>query len=430
MRENTYAPRYHIYAGRGWINDPNGLIYAGRRYHAFYQFYPDAPEWGPMHWGHVSSADLAHWTREPVALRPDQPYEQGCFSGSAVDDGGILTLIYTAHDERRAHKESQCIARSLDGGHTFVKSEHNPVIAASPDGFGADFRDPKVFRQGDEWRMVVGCTRDGRGCALLYGSRDLIAWRYLGVLAESDGALGSMWECPNYCRVDGQDLLILSPMEMPGHKNIALFGTYQADKMALDRVQELDWGEDFYAAQVFSAGGRMMLMAWMDMWGKPYPRQSEGWAGALTIPRVLSVQNGVLLQQPAPELQLLRERELLNGGAIDSLTGDCLELRVRAKGAFAFTVSDPDGALLTLSSENGRARLVLPSGRVAESPIPDSDETELVAYVDCSSIECFVNGIAFSQRIYPRNHSLRYHFEGECASAAAWALADAFASED
>ena len=239
-----------------------------------------------------------------------------------------------------------------------------------------------------------------------------------------------MWECPNYCRVDGQDLLILSPMEMPGHKNIALFGTYQTDKMALGRAQELDWGEDFYAAQVFSAGGRVILMAWMDMWGKPYPSQSEGWAGALTIPRVLSVQNGVLLQQPAPELQLLRERELLNGGAIDSLTGDCLELRVRANGAFAFTVSDPDGALLTLSSENGRARLVLPSGRVTESPIPDADETELIAYVDCSSIECFVNGIAFSQRIYPRDHSLRYHFEGECASAAAWALANAFASEE
>lgn len=70
MSEHTYAPRYHIYAGSGWINDPNGLIYIGGKFHAFYQFYPDAPEWGPMHWGHVSSDDLAHWTREPVALKP------------------------------------------------------------------------------------------------------------------------------------------------------------------------------------------------------------------------------------------------------------------------------------------------------------------------------------------------------------------------
>lgn len=430
MRENTYAPRYHIYAGRGWINDPNGLIRIGGRYHAFYQFYPDAPEWGPMHWGHVSSADLAHWTREPIALCPDQPYEQGCFSGSAVDDGGVLTLIYTAHDERRAHKESQCVARSFDGGHTFVKSEHNPVIAAPPDGFGADFRDPKVFRQGDEWRMLVGCTKNGRGCALLYASRDLIAWRYLGIFAESDGSLGSMWECPNYGRVNGQDLLILSPMEMPGHKNIALFGACQGDKMALHHAQEIDLGEDFYAAQTFTDGERTILIAWMDMWGKPYPSQGEGWAGALTIPRVLSVQNGLLLQQPAPELQLLRQQELLGGAPIDTLAGDCLELRVRARGAFTLTLSDPDGALATLSAENGRARLILRSGRMLESPIPDSSETELIAYIDRSSIECFLNGIAFSQRIYPRDHILRYHFEGECVAASAWSLADAFESED
>ena len=425
MSEHTYAPRYHIYAGSGWINDPNGLIYIGGKYHAFYQFYPDAPEWGPMHWGHVSSDDLAHWTREPVALKPDQDYEQGCFSGSAADDHGVLTLVYTAHDERRANKESQCIARSFDGGHTFVKSESNPVIAASPEGFGADFRDPKVWKQGGEWRMVVGCTRNGRGCALLYGSADLVSWQYLGVLAESDGTLGSMWECPNYCRVDGQDLLILSPMEMAGHKNIALFGSYENDKMTLGSFQELDLGEDFYAAQVFSDGDRMILMAWMDMWGKPYPSQCEGWAGALTIPRVLRVQNGVLLQEPAPELKLLREKKM--DGAIGKLTGDCLELRVRARGAFTFAVSDASGALITLSAENGRAKLVLPSGRISESPIPSGDETELIVYVDRSSIECFVNGIAFTQRIYPRDHALKYDFEGEIVFSEAWSLADAFA---
>ncbi len=426
MQNKQYAPRYHVYASQGWINDPNGLVRFQGKYHVFYQHYPYATQWGPMHWGHVSGTDLVHWTREEIALKPDQPYEQGCFSGSAVDDCGALTLIYTAHDDRRENKESQCIARSTDGGHTFVKDAHNPVIPASPEGFGTDFRDPKVFEKNGEWRMVVGCTHNGRGCVLLYASRDLVSWEYLGVFAESDGTLGSMWECPNYCFVDNQDVLILSPMEMAGHRNIALFGKYENDKMRLSGFQDIDYGEDFYAAQVFTDGDRTILMAWMNMWDKYYPSVSEGWAGLLTIPRVLHVQNGMLLQEPVPELALLREKELLNGTSIDSLEGNCLELRIRSEGAFTFTISDCDAVQMTLQVENNRASFTLPSGFASEAEIPASEETELIVYVDRSSAECFVNGISFSVRICPRDYNFSFAFNGNILSANAWSLADAY----
>ncbi|MCL6586607.1 MAG: glycoside hydrolase family 32 protein, partial [Anoxybacillus sp.] len=68
--DSTYRLAYHIMAPVHWMNDPNGLIQWNGEYHVFYQFHPDSPKWGPMHWGHVKSNDLVHWERVPIALAP------------------------------------------------------------------------------------------------------------------------------------------------------------------------------------------------------------------------------------------------------------------------------------------------------------------------------------------------------------------------
>ena len=98
----------------GWMNDPNGLVQFRGRYHAFFQHYPHDTVWGPMHWGHAVSDDLIHWEELPIALYPDQEYENdgGCFSGSAIVHEDKLYLIYTSVGKELG--QTQSIAVSED----------------------------------------------------------------------------------------------------------------------------------------------------------------------------------------------------------------------------------------------------------------------------------------------------------------------------
>ncbi|MCD9021391.1 glycoside hydrolase family 32 protein [Cohnella silvisoli] len=427
VMEDPHRVTYHASAPVFWMNDPNGLIYYQGEYHLFYQHNPYGVEWGSIHWAHMKSKDLIHWEHLPMALAPSEEYDRdGCFSGSAVEHEGRLYLFYTANRFTSAKGlpddliQQQCVAVSSDGIN-FDKIEQNPVIAAPPESIGQTnhFRDPKVWKRGDAWYMVLGTKKHGRGKVVLYHSADLIQWQFLGVLTESDGTLGHMHECPDLFPLGGKDVLLYSPEGVGGE---SLSG-YSIGELDYDKgvfrhgaFRRLDYGFNFYAPQTMTDDrGRRILFGWMPMNGKSL---DKSWAGCMTLPRELKYTGGNRLQiQPVDEMKLLRTNHLKveeyfitdhRRHAFRGISGDCIEMivvfdlhRTDAKQFGLHVRRSKDGREKTVVSYDAETGSVsidrTHSGEgdkgVRECAVEaDRDRTlKLQLFLDRSTLELFIN---------------------------------------
>mgnify|MGYP000404647427 CR=1 FL=1 len=84
-------PAFHVSPYVGWMNDPNGLVYAEGVYHLYFQHNPFDVQWENMSWGHAVSRDLLHWEQKDDVLFPDETGTM--FSGSGiVNDRKMLGL--------------------------------------------------------------------------------------------------------------------------------------------------------------------------------------------------------------------------------------------------------------------------------------------------------------------------------------------------
>ena len=331
-------PAFHLSARVGWMNDPNGFSRFGGKYHMFYQYHPFDSHWGPMHWGHAVSEDLLHWEYLPAAMAPDMPYDRdGCFSGGALElADGRQMLMYTGvrRDGEGREWQTQCLA--LGDGTDYERYAANPVLdgcAVPPGGSATDFRDPKVWREGDRYYAVAGNrTADGSGSILLFESEDALHWRYASTLDRSRNEYGKMWECPDFFQLDGKRVLLTSPQEMradaagefhDGYGTLCLIGELDGDRhLVRERAQAIDYGLDFYAPQTLETpDGRRVMIAWMQDWDtSSYVPEGFAWHGMMTFPRELRLREGRLYQTPVGELEAYRGPAVVHTGV--SLSGE------------------------------------------------------------------------------------------------------------
>lgn len=304
MDAHGARPLIHFTPARGWMNDPLALTWHNDRYHLFFQYVPDRTSWAPeCRWGHATSVDLLHWTEHAVALEPGDG-DDGIWSGSlALDDDGHPTIFYTSVALPDFGVGRIRTATPIDDD--WMQWRKGDVVVEAPEDDLVAFRDPFVMRDGDGWRMLVGTAlAGGDAAAASFASKDLKEWTYEGLAARRSTReiapvwTGALWECPQVFRLDGRDVLVTSVWEDDRlHDVVYGVGEFADGTFHADHWGQLTYGEGFYAPSFFrDAEGRACLIFWV----RGASDADAGWASALSVPHVLTLEGDRLLSRPHP----------------------------------------------------------------------------------------------------------------------------------
>ncbi len=431
-------PDFHLLPPHNWMNDPNGPIWWKGNYHLFYQLNPHAAVWGDMHWGHAISKDMIHWQHEPIALAPTPggADSEGCFSGSAVLIHGVPLIVFTGVkrvpgneatilDSAHNLREVQMIAIAEDDSLVRWKKLEKPVIAAPPAGIEATgFRDPCLWSEvgtdgNEQWFLIVGSGMRGvGGCALLYRAKTgskLREWEYLHPLVvgkknaktwpETTGDTvdsGEMWECPDFFALDRNHCLLYSTER----KVFWTTGIYSDLKFKPNQSGLLDHGA-FYAPKSFlTPDGRRILWGWITETRPEAEFQRAGWAGVMSLPRELGVNDGKLTIKPAAEVLSLRsvkEAVTIREGApvhrkLANLRREIVIGNLSAKQGLTLRLNQNGKTLwqLTLDGFQGLAHV-----EANEFKLPIGAAPALRLFLDGSVIEAFFGeSEAITARVY------------------------------
>ena len=433
-------PQLHLLPAQNWMNDPNGPIYWKGHYHMFFQYNPKAAVWGDMHWAHAVSSDMIHWRHLPIALAPTPGWDDadGCFTGSAVNDGGIGTVVYTGvqavaperatlRDGIHNFREVQCLATSSDPELRTWTKWKQPILQPPDDPLLTGFRDPFLWRDGAHWYLGVGSgQRKQGGCILLYLSRNLRAWEYLHPLAFGNWTgrdsvnpvdSGEMWECPDFFPLGGKHVLLYSTAGQ------VLWETGELDPKELifhsKKQGALDHGAYYAQKTQLDAKGNRILWGWIPETRPEAEFSAVGWAGCMALPRVLSLgADGSLEMRFAPEVQSLRAKSwkissvespvrfalptrALQDLQIENLAGEFLWSTKSPRSTF--TLQDRSGPWysMTLEPKDVSTAKISVNGKIAEFPLTPQQQLSFGLIVDASVAEVICNGRhAFTTRIY------------------------------
>ena len=403
-----YRPAYHHTPVYGWMNDPNGMFYKDGVWHLCFQYNPYGSQWENMTWGYSTSTDLVNWTAQPAVLEGDAL--GAIFSGSSVVDknntSGFGKDAIVAFYTSAGHSQTQSMAYSTDGGKTFTKYEHNPIIVST----ARDFRDPHVFWNAEAgfWNMILAAGQEMQ----IYSSANLKDWKYESSFGHEYGNHGGVWECPDLMKmkVKGTDkekwMLIcnINPGGPFGGSATQYFiGQFDGHKFTCEdepsETKWMDYGKDHYATVTFdnAPDGRRCAIAWMSNWQYANQVPTKQFRSANSIVRDL----GLFEYKGKTYCSVLPAKEMsaARGAKVSTPTEAC-EIVVDLKGDAQITLRNAKGERVVMTYDDAEETFDMDrrrSGNVAFSdafPVATSSPTygkirQMRIFVDRCSIEAF-----------------------------------------
>ncbi|WPF66970.1 MULTISPECIES: glycoside hydrolase family 32 protein [unclassified Corynebacterium] len=458
MSIEYYRPELHLTAEAGVLDAPAAVLLDGDTWHVFHQYRPHPA--APARWGHQFSEDTPYeWEECDDVLAPAEGEAKVRAGSVAAIDGGLNLYFTSVTEQSGAHQSTEIHLARIDNlPATTADLSEDPLAVDSQvrrlgpvvgDETGAqagitNFRSPCVVpdwvtnedrNEGHAgWLMLaVTGTMAEPGLAMLH-SEDGRDWLFQGVLRfEEETGIDpqSRIVSPRILRlrdeVDGQihDVLLVTLESegidvsgyLVGHLHEAVFTVSSP-------FRRIDYGHDFTRPRntTFTFGtmeeddrfDRAAIVGQLNGVGRlddPTAHRSlaaEGWANAMSIPRVTTLQGGVLFQTPAAGLV----EQITHTQRAQSWTGLCevpegsevtVEL-IDATGAPAASISHRGSTLVLDRSMNPHHTGDVP----ATAPLAEGDSDSLTIIVDGSTVEVFADGGAVSM-------ASRVYIEGGCA---------------
>ena len=454
-------PVYHFLPPAQWMNDVHGAVHHRGWYHVFFQFLPWSDDIAAvkagMAWGHARSRDLVHWEFLPPALQPRPEDNARAFaSGSSwIRTDGVPMLFYTHTplgfpEQKREPRgalpldEDLLTWRTVDLGLT-------PGNSGVPADIRPIWADIYLFGHGER---VFATFKQSDGLVCEAQNEALTEWRAVGHLGGSGSIAaaeaGVAGECPNVFTLQGRYVLVRSTYPIS-----YLLGDFDPDAITFaadgpPRILDYGYGGDvqpsrysrgLYGTSAFAdpasdPPGRAILVGWVSGFAA-----GRGWRGCMSLPRILSIEGGRLIQTPLPGLSRLRRRHtrvrnlVLGNGVrlIPDARGKALEIvaelaprnaarcglkvRCRDDGSGGLAITYAAG---TLDVAGTRVPLLLAAG----------ETLRLHLFLDHSVMELFIqDGSAAVTRVnYPPEEDLAVAAFAESGSATvvsldAWEMA-------
>ena len=450
MYREEERQQVHFSSRRGWINDPNGLVYVNGEFHMSYQHNPYCPNhnFANVSWGLATSRDGVHFTEFPDIIRPRDAMITVA-SGSAIIDEdnisgqgkGTILAVYTAlgAQMRKGRKSisarGQMMEFSTDGGYTFYPSEHNPII---PIPEGESWRDPKILRM-DDGRLCIAVyeTYEGQDVVSFYSSSDCINWKH-------ESRAMDLFECPDLFRMKvqetGEELWVLYGVR--GIYRVGVFENFHFTQIG--ESGNLDYGTNTWAGQTWNSHpdnseGRYHI-AWLTNPAQNWCYHAETnhktpFAQSLTVMTRLTLHKTKygyrVFRKPIAAFSDLRDGNPIT----DSLTL-CSDEAAPSNATVSLPLNTPGDATLTIDAKlpvsitvNGVGFEYSPGENIlrfsgGNTYLPEKhDDLQVRIISDTNSIEFFINDeISATYTCAERDKSLRIESSDAYVYCQRWSL--------